>query len=496
MKYDAVIIGSGLGGLECGAMLAREGFGVCVLEKNPRVGGCLQTFRRSGHSLDTGMHYVGSLDDGQILNQYFRYLGVTDSLDMLRMDGEAFDTVVLGGREYGFGMGYERFAANLKEHFPAQGAGIDRLCTLLRQIGGTMSVENLRHGIISDSAMRYIETPAHETITRTIVDPTLQNVLAGTSMLYAGNKAKTTLYHYGMILHSFIESAYRFVGGSQQLADTLAGKIREHGGTVLTDSEVAAIGVAGNRVSGVELKGGEFIEARNVISDIHPEATFRMVDRTPLIKKAFLTRLQSLENSFGTFSVYLIMKNGAMPYLNRNFYIYGSGDAWSLTYDTKQDTPRAVLFNMQASEHGQQHAGVVSLLCPVTSDMFGRWADTLSGKRGEEHSAFKKHLAERIIDFAERRFPGLRAGIAHIYTTSPLSYRDYTATPDGSTYGIVKDCRSPLTTLIPVATRFENLLLTGQNLNVHGALGVTVTAALTCAHLLGTEYLAKKIGNA
>lgn len=78
-KYDIIIIGSGLGGLECGAILSKEGYHVCVLEKNELFGGCFQTYQRGGHRMDTGIHYIGSLDEGQIMNQYFRYFGIMES---------------------------------------------------------------------------------------------------------------------------------------------------------------------------------------------------------------------------------------------------------------------------------------------------------------------------------------------------------------------------------------------------------------------------------
>jgi phytoene dehydrogenase-like protein len=468
-----------------------------VLEKDLSAGGCLQTFRRTGHALDTGIHYIGSLDEGQILNQYFKYLGVMHSLDVVRMDSEAFDTVVLGDKEYGLGMGYERFADNLKESFPAEAGNINSLCTLLQKVGGTMSIENLRRGIISDDAMQYLERSAFGTLDGIFSNATLKSVLAGTSLLYAGIKEKTPLYHYGMINHSFIESSYRFTGGSQQLADALVAKIRSCGGEVLTGMEVTAIKVNGDRVSGVEINGSEFMEARYIISDIHPAPTFELVEKTPKIKKAQLTRLRSLENSCGVFTVYLIMKKDKVPYLNRNYYIHAEGnDTWLTEYDIEHDSPRVVLFNMQATGAGQRFADVVSILCPMNFGDFAKWADTEVENRGEDYLDFKAHLTERIIDFTARRFPWLKGAIENVYTASPLSWRDYTATPHGSAYGIVKDFSSPFTTLIPINTRFENLLLTGQNINVHGALGVTVTAALTCSKLLGAEYMAKQIGNA
>ena len=107
-KYDIIIIGSGLGGLECGAILSKEGYHVCVLEKNELFGGCFQTYQRGGHRMDTGIHYIGSLDEGQIMNQYFRYFGIMDKLSIKRMDEEVFDRIYYKDAIYDYAMGHEQ----------------------------------------------------------------------------------------------------------------------------------------------------------------------------------------------------------------------------------------------------------------------------------------------------------------------------------------------------------------------------------------------------
>ena len=94
-RYDVVIIGSGLGGLECGVMLSREGYYVCVLEQSNVYGGCLQSFSRRGRVIDTGIHYIGSMDDGQIMRQYLKYFGILDKLSIVKLDDD-FDTMSLG----------------------------------------------------------------------------------------------------------------------------------------------------------------------------------------------------------------------------------------------------------------------------------------------------------------------------------------------------------------------------------------------------------------
>ena len=103
-KYDIIIIGSGLGGLECGAILSKEGYNVCVLEKNELFGGCFQTYRRKGHLLDTGIHYIGSLDEGQVMNQFFRYVGIMDHLKVRKLDENAFDKIFYKNRVYDYAM--------------------------------------------------------------------------------------------------------------------------------------------------------------------------------------------------------------------------------------------------------------------------------------------------------------------------------------------------------------------------------------------------------
>ncbi|MBE9484157.1 MAG: NAD(P)-binding protein, partial [Bacteroidetes bacterium] len=93
MKYDIVIIGSGLGGLECGLILSKEGLNVCVLEQNSKVGGNLQSFTRDGCIFDTGMHYIGSMDEDQYLYKYFKYFGIADKLKLKQLDTDGFDTL-------------------------------------------------------------------------------------------------------------------------------------------------------------------------------------------------------------------------------------------------------------------------------------------------------------------------------------------------------------------------------------------------------------------
>lgn len=139
-QFDIIVIGSGLGGLECGAMLAREGMGVCVTEQADVPGGCLQSFSRRGHAIDTGMHYIGSMQAGGIMRRYFEYFGILGSLRLRPLD-EAFDVVSLpGAGDYAYMHGYEAFEKHIGELFPHEKAGLGRYCAKLREIGGSIGI--------------------------------------------------------------------------------------------------------------------------------------------------------------------------------------------------------------------------------------------------------------------------------------------------------------------------------------------------------------------
>ena len=347
-QFDIIVIGSGLGGLECGAMLAREGMGVCVTEQADVPGGCLQSFSRRGHAIDTGMHYIGSMQAGGIMRRYFEYFGILGSLRLRPLD-EAFDVVSLpGAGDYAYMHGYEAFEKHIGELFPHEKAGLGRYCAKLREIGGSIGIGVHRTGRLSAGGTKYLGAPAAGFIGECVADPLLRNVLAGTNPLYGGVRESSTLYHHAMINHSNIEGACRFTGGTQQIADALAAKIREHGGTTLVRSRVVALHTEGRRVTGVELADGRMLRAKTVISAIHPAETLRLIGPTPVVRKAFRERIGSLPDAYGLFSVYLLLKPGQFPYINRNLYYFAGKDVWKTLFDPEAMRPGMVLLSAQA----------------------------------------------------------------------------------------------------------------------------------------------------
>lgn len=494
-EYDVIIVGGGLGGLACGSILSKEGLKICVLEQAGAIGGCLQSFSRHGHFLDTGMHFVGSLSEGQIMRQFFRYFGIEKKLKLKKLDEDAFDVVSFtDGKSYRLASGYDRFIDTLTEYFPDDRKSIRDYCAMLQKIGGQISTGLLKDGRLSSDSISYMCMSAYDEIMRVVGNPVLRNVLCGNNS-YDKIKDKTSLYEHCIINHSNIEGSYRFVGNSQQIVDAFVEVIKSNGGEIFPSSRVTKFYLNDKGIESVEVNHSRRFYAKSVISSIHPVITYSLLESNSYIRKAFLTRLKTLDNSYGLFTTYMVMKPGTFRYINKNLYLYNTHDTWATDADYKGINLTSLLMSMQPVENSD-YADVVSLIMPVWHNEFDKWADSSVGSRPQEYKEFRQKVSEVMIDFVSQWIPSISSCIDKVYTATPLTYKDYTLTPRGSAYGIIKDFHNPVISHLPVQTRIPNLFLTGQNINLHGCLGVSMTAALTCGQYLGLENLAKKIGNA
>lgn len=501
MRYDVVIIGSGLGGLACGAILAKEGYQVCVLEKNKQIGGTLQTFVRDRIIFDSGVHYVGGLDKGQNLYQLFKFLGIMDKMKLRKMDEDVFDAVLFGDdpKVYRYAQGYPNFISTLVRDFPEEEAAIRKYCDAIKDVCSKFPLYNLRSGDYFEK-VGVLEIDTQTFLESITANKKLQNVLAGTSLLYAGVPYKTPFYVHALVINSYIESSWRFVDGGSQIARALSKEITSRGGKILKNTKVVKLKEEGGELTYALTENGDRFEAKLFISNVHPHNTLEMTE-SDMIKKAFRNRLRGLENSISTFYVNIVLKKNSFRYINHNYYYFAENDAWCVLNYTQENWPLGYALFFTASSKNNEYAEGVTLMTYMRYGDVKQWEHTFNTvsnevSRGEDYEAFKKEKTERLFDLVEKRFPGFRQCVETYYVATPLSVRDYIGTDDGALYGVVKDYREPMKTFISPRTKIPNLFLTGQNLNLHGVLGVTVSAVLTCSEILGTDYMIEKIRHA
>ncbi len=498
--YDIVIIGSGLGGLVSANILAKEGYSVCVLEKNNQFGGNLQTFVRNKTIFDTGVHYIGGLTEGQNLYQYFKYLDIIDELNLKKLDGDGFDIVSFDNdkNEYKHAQGYENFIQTLVAQFPEEENAIKTYCEKLQEICGKFPLYKLKHGepyyddtsIFSLQAKSYINSLTH--------NKKLQAVLAGTNFLYAGDGYRSPFYIHALTINSYIESAYRCVNGGGQIAKVLIRKLKLLGGNAFKRHEVVNFGFNEGKITSVFTKNGKEIKGNLFISNIEPKLTLKLVGEDNF-RKSYVNRIQNIESIIAGFSLYIVLKPKSFKYHNKNYYhIKDYNKVWDAQNYTDESWPEGYMVSMGIKKNMDEWGDSLTVMTYMRFEDVAPWESTFNtvankNNRGQTYDEFKAEKAEKLIVELEKKFPNLRNCIQDIYTSTPLSYRDYIGSNRGSIYGYVKDVNNPLRSFVSPRTKVKNLLFTGQSLNMHGILGVTIGGVITCSEILGKEYLLNKI---
>lgn len=491
-----IVIGSGLGGLSTGIVLAREGYEVTILEQEQQIGGCLQCFVRRGVKFETGMHFIGSAKIKQTLHRLFQFLEIEDQIHLSELDTTGYDVINLQREEFRIPNGREAMIDSLGKSFPAQKENLAKYMDCVERVANASSLHTLDPTKANTSiSTEYQLRSINEVIDSLITDDTLRNILIGNLPLYAGQKFKTPFSTHAFIMDFYNQSSFRVVGGSDTVGIALQRVLNKYGGKIITHAKVVEILDNGHQVAGVRLEDGTEYFADIVISAIHPVQTLAMT-QSPFIRKAFRTRIQTLPNTIGIFAVYLDFEDNVVPYMNHNYYGYPRYSPWESEHYTLEDWPRGYLYMHFCHEPNPQYARSGVILSYMRFEEMQPWLNTQVGKRGSDYENFKRERAERLISCVERDKPGLRKAIRYYYTSTPLTYFNYTGTPEGSAYGIARDITLGVSCHIPQRTKLPGLYLTGQNINSHGILGVLVGTIVTCSDLLGTEYLYKKIKEA
>lgn len=494
-EYDILVIGSGLGGLVSALILAKEGLKVCVLEKNNQYGGNLQTFSRDKLIFDTGVHYLGGLSKGQNLNQFFSYLEIMDDLELQLMDEDGYDRISFGEDEieYPHAQGYQNFVEQLSKYFPEEKENLENYCEEIQYVCSqfpryhVVGKDNYNEEILHLNTKRFIESVTQ--------NKKLQSVLLGSNFLYAGDSENVPFYVHALTVNSYIQSAYKCLKGGSQISKLLIRKLREYGAEVHKHSEVSEfVFNENNTLTSVKTKKGKEYTAKQFISNIEIRSTIKLIGEERL-KKSFLNRVLSWKPVSSCFSIYLVLKPHYLPNFNYNRYHYSSEEqVWNAFQYRKESWPEMFMLSSTPSKRHPEFAESLTAISYMDFDEVKEWENTFNTvadehERGNAYERFKLEKTEKMLDALEKKIPNLRHAIKTLYTSSPLSYRDYIGNCEGNMYGYMKSSENPLKTMVSPRTKIDNLFLTGQSVNMHGILGVTIGAFNTCAEIIGKETI-------
>lgn len=495
-QFDTIIVGSGISGMAAGIILAGHGEKVLVVEQHTIPGGLTQTYTRKGSVFPTGVHRLGSLNPGQSLWYYFKYLDLMDRLELVPLSSEGFEHFFFPSGKYKIPVGHDAYQKQLKTYFPDETKAIKRYCKDFRKaISGIgmydpcVTPEKNRMLEYSGSVDEYLNTLG--------ISGHLKSLITGNNPLYGMPSFECPLIMHFTISDSYLNSGFRINEVKTPFSKALSDSFQARGGRIKLNAMVKQVCVKDKTAVGVILENGEQFGAEKVVFSGHP---VYLPDICPpeLFRPVYLKRLNR-PNTPGICGVAMKWKNEVCPVKDHDVYIY---DTWDVDYHYRRTSilgndPLGMVYvsalpnaPLSAKQDGDVSA---TALTAINDIEYRKLAENYSDSNYSEYQRMKEKVTHKILDHLTIVFPDVinQVEIADCYT--PATFQRYTLTPNGTGYGIKKTSRNFMAAMFSPATKIRNLFLTGQSIGYNGIHGSIVSSVRLCSLLLGDDQLFKKI---
>ncbi len=493
IEWDAVVIGSGSGGLASAAALAKLNRRVLVLERQHALGGSTTSFSRNGFKWDVGLHYLSEAGPGLDAVATLAWLcdGPVDVFEY----GDTYDVVHLpDGFEFGFMRPEAGLQQRLKERFPDSGAQIDAYFGTLAAASNAFAASFILRGLpgplkpfyeaVHRRAIdRWCGITVHEMLERRIGDPRLRAVLGAQWCDYGAIPAEACFGMQAKVTRSFSRGAFYPVGGAAVLSRRMLGVIERAGGCALVDSPVAEILVERGAAVGVRTADGRTYRSRRVISGIGVLNTVGKLLPAELRDAPWAKEILSFAPSHSAVVMHLgfegdIAAHGATVH---NHWFFESWDQnANLWEDPFAPGDAPMMFASFASLHdpahdpGPQRKHSADLIVMTKADAFAAWIGPRDARTETAYQQKKAELETKLLAQFARYFPNLPPLLVYHQLSTPATINSYTGAPRGAIYGIEVTPRRFLSPHVGPYTGIRGLYLGGQDVVTPGVFPAMV----------------------
>lgn len=318
-----IIIGAGLGGLMSGALLAKEGYRVTVVEKNKNVGGGLQSYRKFGTVFDTGMHIFGGMETNGNIRKICKHLDILDKFEILNLNKGCNAEIYIGAEQKNYSVSFESSSLvdTFSRYFPEEHDNLEKYKEAIHRIINELDLFYLRPkdnkslGWSEDSVI-----PANLFISKYVKDEKLQSLLSVVNVLYAGEPDITPAFLHTAIAMILMNGACRVVGGYSTFANALVECIEANGGKLIVGEKVTQICTKSGHATGVCTNKGQMFSGEYVISSLPLLTTIDIIEDSSALSRTYKTSIENKTPSLSAFIINIKLKKNSLKFSNRIGY--------------------------------------------------------------------------------------------------------------------------------------------------------------------------------
>jgi phytoene dehydrogenase-like protein len=504
--FDTIIIGSGMGGLTVASLLAQlKRQRVLLLERHFRLGGFTHSFTRPGHrAWDVGLHYVGGMAAGGMGRQLFDV--VTRGGVRWQKMPSPFEKFVYPDFTFDVPGDEPSFRQALIARYPREREAIERYFRDLHTVAGWYRAQIVAQAVPPALAafIRIASRPRRALALSTtkayldahVRDPQLRAVLASQWGDYGLPPSESAFAIHALVVASYLDGGYYPIGGAGTIAQSVADVVEAHGGQCLINHRVTEIIVShgaavGVRVEADKRRGADLeFTASQIVSDAGASTTFceLLPHSVPI---PFRAELKRLAEGHGFVTLYLAFKESpvTLGFRGENHWIYDGYDHDAL-FDRRgailEGRPSGCYLSFQSLKDPEATAHTAEIIAFLDYASVERWKNQPWHRRGEDYDQLKHRVAEGLLDFVDRRYPGFKALVDYCEVSTPVTVEHFTGHRGGSVYGIPATPERFRLTYLGVSTPVRHLYLTGADVASLGIMGAMMGGVATTARLLGS----------
>jgi phytoene dehydrogenase-like protein len=493
-RFDAIIIGSGMGGLAAAAVLARNGVRPLVLEQHFAPGGNAQTFRRKKmFDFDVGLHYIGDCGPWGLYPNLMQEMGIADKVEFVPMDQDGFDTLITPDLTFRVPAGWDRYRKRLQETFPQEAQAIDRYIDFLMMVAGRPPAQAAGREPLKDVLGKpWTQCTLGEAFDAVEASNRLRHVLASECPTYAGPPSKAAIGMHAMVMDHYMRGAYFIRGGARPLVESMVQAIEENGGEVRLRSKVQRIIIEDGKAVGVELAKGERFRAPTILSNADAKRTFLEMVGEEHLSPGFRQRIKEYRMALPLFVIYMAMEVDpselGLPSTNVSLMpAYDLEEQFEACYAGRFPDRPFVFISIASLKDPEAEnlapRGYTNLqlmtVAPAQPEAWGVSQSPASGGRYRHtphYVAARREMEARILGTVEEMMPGFIRKVVWQESATPLTQERFTLSSGGTSYGFEHTPDQFMGARVPIQAEVPGLWMAGANTVFgHGIAGAMMS---------------------